>query len=147
MRTGRVERKRQVDPFNRAELSDDEWRKVEPLLPPRWREGTRGRPCREHRTLLNGVLWVLRSGAAWRDLPVRYGPWQTAYMRFRRWRCEGRLREIVERLGLVLPDQHRWDGLSDEARELESETDDRAAKPYPTRGANHRAIISRLNCD
>ncbi len=51
--------------------------------------GRTGRPTHDHRTILNGILWILRTGAPWRDLPDRYGAWQTVYSRFRRWRRAG----------------------------------------------------------
>jgi transposase len=58
---------------------------IEPLLaPPRM-----GRPVRDRRQVLNGILWKLSTGAAWRDLPERYGPWKTVYERFRRWSADG----------------------------------------------------------
>ena len=71
----------------RHELTDDEWARLEPLLPPQ--KPATGKPNRDHRTVLNAILWRLRTGAPWRDLPERYGPWQTAYSRFRRWRLAG----------------------------------------------------------
>ena len=73
-------------PPRRHELSDDEWALVEPLLPP---HRTRGTHHRDHRTLLNAMLYRLHTGVPWRDLPERYGPWQTAYSRFRRWSRDG----------------------------------------------------------
>lgn len=57
------------------------------LLPPQ-RPAT-GRPARDHRTILSAILWVLRTGAPWRDLPERFGPWATAWSRFRRWTAAG----------------------------------------------------------
>lgn len=60
---------------------------MEPLLPPA-RPAT-GRPNHDHRTIVNGIIWRLRTGAPWRDLPERYGPWQTVYSRFRRWQQAG----------------------------------------------------------
>jgi transposase len=71
----------------RHELTDDQFARLEPLLPPQ-RPPT-GKPNRDHRTILNGILWRLRTGAPWRDLPERYGPWQTVYSRFRRWQARG----------------------------------------------------------
>jgi transposase len=65
----------------RHELGDEEWARLEPLLPPK----KAGRPRRDDRGIVNGILWKLATGAPWRDLPERYGPWQTAYTRFRRW--------------------------------------------------------------
>src|SRR5690242_21848654 len=68
---------------HRHELTDDQWARLEPLLPPQ-RPAT-GRPGHDLRTQLNGILWIVRTGAPWRDLPERYGPWATVYTRFRRW--------------------------------------------------------------
>ncbi|KPC59209.1 transposase [Streptomyces chattanoogensis] len=66
-----------------------------PLLPKR---GGRGRPWRDHRQVVNGVLWRLRTGAPWRDLPERYGPWQTVYERFARWEVDGIWATLLEHL-------------------------------------------------
>jgi transposase len=57
-----------------------------PLLP---ENGRRGQQWKDHRKVINGILWKLRTGAPWRDLPPRYGPWQTCYDRFARWRRDG----------------------------------------------------------
>ena len=73
--------------MGRYDLTDRQWRRLEPLLPPR-RPRT-GRPNDDHRRVVNGILWVLRTGAPWRDLPERYGPWKTCYDRFVRWRRDG----------------------------------------------------------
>ena len=71
----------------RHELSDAQWERLWPLLPPQRPET--GRPAKDHRTVVNAILWRLRTGAPWRDLPERYGPWQTVYSRFRRWQRAG----------------------------------------------------------
>ncbi|WP_374202309.1 IS5 family transposase [Streptomyces sp. MW-W600-10] len=69
----------------RHEVTDQAWAVIGPLLaPPRM-----GRPVRDRRQVLNGILWKLSTGAAWRDLPERYGPWKTVYERFRRWSADG----------------------------------------------------------
>ncbi len=68
-------------------MTDAQWARIAPLLPPQ-RPRT-GRPARDHRTLLSAILWVLRTGAPWRDLPERFGPWATAWGRFRRWTAAG----------------------------------------------------------
>lgn len=73
--------------MRRHELTDEQWRRLAPLLPPE-RPAT-GRPNHDHRRLLNGILWRLRTGAPWRDLPERYGPWETVSSRFRRWQMAG----------------------------------------------------------
>lgn len=69
----------------RGELTDRAWSSIEPLLP---RCGGRGGQWRDHRRVINGILWKLRTGALWRDLPGRYGPWQTCADRLYRWRRE-----------------------------------------------------------
>ncbi len=70
----------------RGELTDEAWAQIEPLLP---EYGRRGGRWRDHRTVVDGILWKLRTGAPWRDLPERYGPWQTCFDRFVRWRRDG----------------------------------------------------------
>lgn len=70
----------------RGELTEEAWNIIAPLLPA---SGRRGGPWRDHRTVINGILWKLRTGAPWRDLPERYGPWQTCADRLYRWRRDG----------------------------------------------------------
>ncbi|MFF6834716.1 transposase, partial [Streptomyces sp. NPDC012438] len=70
----------------RHELSDAEWAVLSRLLPS---SGTAGRPRSDDRAVLNGIVWKLRTGSAWRDVPERYGSWQTLYTRFRRWALDG----------------------------------------------------------
>ncbi len=74
--------------MERHELSDRQWARLAPLLPPQHRSG-RGRPAKDHRTIVNAILWRLATGVPWRDLPERYGPWRTVYSRFRRWQEAG----------------------------------------------------------
>ena len=71
--------------MSRYDLTDFEWRVIAPLLPNK----SRGVPRVDDRRVLNGIFWVLRSGAPWRDLPDRYGPRTTCYNRFVRWRKAG----------------------------------------------------------
>ncbi len=70
----------------RGELSDAACAAIEPLLP---RNGRRGKQWADHRRVVNGIIWKLRTGAPWRDVPERYGPWQTCYDRFVRWQRDG----------------------------------------------------------
>jgi transposase len=72
---------------NRGDLTNEQWERIEPLLPQA--KTRRGRPVQAHRKLLNGMVWVLRTGAPWRDMPERYGKWTTVYSRFQRWRKSG----------------------------------------------------------
>ena len=73
--------------MGRGDLTDQQWRQIEPLLPAQ--KPRIGRPSKDHRTIINGILWVLRTGAPWRDLPEGYGPWPTVASRFYRWRKKG----------------------------------------------------------
>ncbi len=82
--------------IRRYELSDEEWEKIEPLLPPE--RGHWGRPRRDNRQILNGIFWLLRSGSCWRDMPERYGSWKTVYTRFYRWSRNGLFQEILARI-------------------------------------------------
>ena len=71
----------------RGKLTDEAWAQIAPLMP---ENGRRGGRWRGHRQVVNGILWKLRTGAPWRDLPEqRYGPWQSCYDRFVRWRRDG----------------------------------------------------------
>ena len=81
------------------DLTNKQWEVLEPLIPdPARRADGRGRPWRDSRSVLNGILWVLRTGAPWRDLPERYPPYQTCHRRFQRWNEEGLLDEILRAL-------------------------------------------------
>lgn len=94
--------------MRRYELTDEQWALVAPLLPP---QQGRGRPFRDHRSMLNAWLWILNTGSPWRDLPERYGPWQTAYNRFNRWQHEGLIDQLLEALQIRLDADGRidWD--------------------------------------
>lgn len=72
---------------HRHELTDAQWARLAPLLPPQ--KPTRGRPARDHRQMVNAILWIHATGAQWRDLPERYGPWQSVATRFYRWVASG----------------------------------------------------------
>ena len=72
---------------NRGDLTDKQWEKIKPLLPPQ--KPKTGRPNSDHPTIVNGILWILRTGAPWRDLPTRYGSHGTVSSRFYRWEQKG----------------------------------------------------------
>ena len=71
----------------REVLTDAQWARLVPLLPTN--EGKEGKPWGDHRRIIAGILWKLRTGAPWRDVPARYGPWSTCADRFARWRRDG----------------------------------------------------------
>jgi transposase len=82
--------------MRRGELTDEQWEKLSPLLPPQRPEV--GRPAQDHRVILNGILWIVRTGAPWRDLPERYGPWSTVANRFYRWVRAGVWQRVLQAL-------------------------------------------------
>ena len=94
----------------REELTDEQWVLIEPLIPelPR-RDDGRGRPWRDTREVMNGVLWILRSGARWQDLPDRFPPYQTCHRRFQQWSKDGTLRVVLEALARDLAERGEID--------------------------------------
>ena len=81
------------------ELTDEEWNRIAPLLPLE-NSGKQGRPKKCNRTILNGIVWIARSGAPWREPPERCGAWQTVYSHFRKWIDDGILDNIFHILSL-----------------------------------------------
>lgn len=77
----------------RYELTDTEWEQVKDLLPLEY-TGKKGKPSKDNRIMLNAMVWLARSGAPWRDLPERFGPWESVYTRFRKWLDDGILDNI-----------------------------------------------------
>lgn len=69
--------------IKRHEISDENWERIKNLLP-RENKG-KGHPSKSNRMMLNGMLWIAKTGTAWRDLPERFGSWKTVYSRFRLW--------------------------------------------------------------
>ena len=85
-----------LPPQSRGDLTERQWKRLMPLLPAQ--KPKTGRPSKEHSTTINGILWILRTGAPWRDLPERYGEWQTVAGRFYRWRRSGIWQKILQSL-------------------------------------------------
>lgn len=82
--------------MDRDLLSDAQWERIAPLLP--GKEGDPGRTGEDNRLFLEGVLWLARTGAPWRDLPERYGKWGSVWKRFRRWALKGSFERIFREL-------------------------------------------------
>jgi transposase len=76
-------------------LSDDEWEAIADLFP---EPAATGRPPRNRRVIFNGILWILRTGSPWRDLPEEFGPWQTVWRLFDQWNDDGTLDAAQARL-------------------------------------------------
>src|SRR5262245_32873678 len=89
----------------RGDLTDRQWERLQPLLPPE-RSGKKGHPYRPHREVLNGILWIQRTGAPWEDLPERYPPRSTCHDRLLRWQQDGTWEHVLQAL-LAAADAHR----------------------------------------
>jgi transposase len=94
--------------MRRYELTDEQYEMIRGLLPV---NGKRGGQWNDHRTTLNGMFWILHTGAQWREMPERYGKWKSAYDRFNRWRKNGTIDKILQRLQVRLDKDGRidWD--------------------------------------
>jgi transposase len=123
--------------MKRHELTDEQWAFVEPLVP--LSTARTGRPPKDRRTQLNGIFWILSTGAPWRDLPERFGPWQTVYDHFRNWRKSGIFARIIEALQVKLDkagyiDWQLWcvDGSSVRAARAAAGADKKVSSDTPT---------------
>jgi len=76
-------------------LSDPQWQQIQDLLP---RNGRRGGQWKDHRLMIDGILWALSDGGRWRNVPAEFGPWQSVYDRFRNWARRGLWDKILRRL-------------------------------------------------
>jgi transposase len=99
----------------RGGLSDKQWQIIQPLLPPQ--KPVVGRPSVDHRRVIDDILWILRTGAPWRDLPECYGQWETVSGRFYRWTGNGQwekifrhLQKLADAKGEINWDIHHVDG-------------------------------------
>ncbi len=122
----------------RHALTDEQWELVEPMVPRK--EAATGRPPADRRLMLDAAFWILCTGAGWRDLPERFGPWQTAYDYFARWRRDGVIAGVTEALQLELDDRGlidmeawRVDGTSARAARAAAGASKRAAATRPSR--------------
>src|SRR6201998_1963852 len=85
------------------------WAALDPLFRPKRRTDGRGRPWQDTRAVLNGVLWILRTGAPWHDLPDRYPPYQTCHRRFQQWQRSGLFTRSLQKLAEDLRDRGKLD--------------------------------------
>jgi transposase len=92
----------------RHELSDAQWDLIQEFLPA---NGRRGKQWKDHRVVIDGILWALSDGGRWRNLPERFGKWKTVYERFRRWPQEGPWDEILSELQVreAVPGEIDWE--------------------------------------
>lgn len=94
--------------MGRGDLSEAEWRVLRDLLPIGTANRGPGRPPEENRAIINGILWRLRCGTSWRDVPPRYGSWNTIYRRFRRWSEAGVWEAVSVTLAEMMADSGHY---------------------------------------
>jgi transposase len=88
------------------ELTDKQWSRIESvILQSAPKKDSRGRKCRDPREVLNGILWILRTGAPWKELPDRYPPYQTCHRRFQEWSRRGVFQQIIRELAADLQER------------------------------------------
>jgi transposase len=95
--------------MHRYELTDAQWEQLASFFPERDHDGGPGPPWKDHRTIVNAILWHLHTGAPWPDTPERYGPWKTIYDRFQHWRRDGTWATILDAFLLRLDKAGRID--------------------------------------
>jgi transposase len=76
------------DMIKRHEIADEQWDRIKDLVPPE-RSGGKGRPAKDNRMMINAIVWIVKTGAPWRDLPERFGSWNSVYSRYSRWTKRG----------------------------------------------------------
>jgi transposase len=91
--------------LSRGDLSETEWRLLKGFLPAE--RGRKSRPAFDNRVIVNGILWRIRTGAPWRDVPEKYGKWMTVYQRFRRWSEAGIWEAVATMLTQTMADNSR----------------------------------------
>ena len=131
--------------MNRGDLTNMQWERLQPLLPPQ--KPKTGRPAVDHRRILHGILWILRTGAPWRDLPERYGPWRTVASRFYRWQRAGIWDQLLSAVqaqadthGQLNWDLHALDGTMIRAHQHAAGAKKGAQSPKPSAGAGAGSV-------
>jgi len=83
--------------MRRHELAEEQRNRIKEILPPERKESG-GRPAKDNRVMLNGIIYWLNTGIPWRDLPERFGPWKSVYTRFSRWTKQGIFEQLLKAL-------------------------------------------------
>ena len=94
--------------MSRGDLSEAEWRVLRDLLPIDAANRGAGRPPEDNRSIINGILWRLRCGTPWRDVPPKYGNWNTIYRRCRRWSEAGVWEAVSVKLAEIMADSGHY---------------------------------------
>ncbi|MDF7680404.1 IS5 family transposase [Enterobacteriaceae bacterium ESL0689] len=130
----------------RYDFPDEAWALISPMLPPEKASSRGGRPYFSHRHVMNGIFWILCSGAPWRDLPERYGCWKTIYNRFNRWSKSGVMNSIFNKLLQILDEKSLidWDVIALDGSNIRAlKAAAGAKKKYPDDSDDHGLGRSR----
>jgi transposase len=138
--------------MERHELTDEQWELVEPLIPRS--TAKTGRPANDRRLMLNGIFWILTAGTPWRDLPERFGPWQSVHRYFSMWRANGVFVAIVDTLQIKLDkngliDWELWnvDGASVRAARAAAGAEKKVSTSTPTSRPTTRLAAREAGLD
>jgi transposase len=134
--------------MQRHALTDEQWNLIEALIP---RSGAKtGRPAKDPRLMLDGTLWILATGAPWRDLPERFGPFQSVHRYFSAWRKAGVFAQVIEALQVKLDnrgliDWEMWcvDGASVRATRAAAGADKKVSSDTPTSPPTTRWVAAK----
>lgn len=121
--------------MKRYEISNKEWERIKDILPPE-RTGKKGRPAKNNRSMLNGMLWIARTGAQWREMPECYGPWQSVYARFRKWQEIG----IWEKIFHMLSSDADMENLSIDLTMIKVH---QSTNGFPEKGAKQKQLVEQ----
>ena len=138
--------------MKRHALMDEQWDLVESFIP---RKVARtGRPPKDPRLMLDGIFWILGTGAPWRDLPERFGPWQTVYDHFANWRRQGVFAKVIDALQIKLDergliDWELWcvDGAIVRAARAAAGADKKVSRATPTSQRTTRWAAAEAGLD
>lgn len=127
------------------EIPDELWEEIQKLIPPRPDRSKGGRTPANDRVLFNGMFFILRTGAAWREMPEKYGPWSTVYDRFREWRDAKVFEQLwakclhyyEEKYGII------WEWQSGDGTYVRSPLGGKRERPQPHRPSQARNERSR----
>ena len=136
--------------MGRTDPLEKQWSKLAPLLPS---DPKRGHAYVNHRRVINGIVWRLRTGAPWRDIPERYGPWQTCYDRFTRWSRDGTWQAILTTLQVQADERGEidWDGAALDSTHIKAHRSAVGARKQPAqrekRGTRHANGLGTVEGD
>ncbi|UBV42490.1 IS5 family transposase [Deinococcus taeanensis] len=118
--------------MSRTDLTEQQWAILAPLLP---QNPERGHADKDHRPVLNGIIWREKTGAPWRDIPERYGPWQRCHDRFTRWSRSGVWAEILAALQLKADAEGKidWEGAALDSTHVKAHRSAVGARKQPAK--------------